>query len=243
MSELKRVLVTGASGGIGKATAAKLAAEGFAIAVHYRNGADAANALVAGIQAAGGSAHSIQFDVSDCAATKAAIEQDIAEHGAYYGVVCNAGITKDNAFPAMSEGEWKQVVHTNLDGFYNVLHPTIMPMIRLRKGGRIVTLSSVSGLVGNRGQTNYSASKAGIIGATKALAIELGKRKITVNCVAPGVIETGMIEGVVADEAKKMIPLGEFGHVEDVANTIAFLMSDGAKYITRQVISVNGGMC
>lgn len=243
MSDIKRVLVTGASGGIGKATAAKLAEQGFAIAVHYRSGAQAANDLVDAIKEKGGTAHSIQFDVSDCDATKAAIEHDIETNGAYYGVVCNAGITKDNAFPAMSETEWKQVVHTNLDGFYNVLHPTIMPMIRLRKGGRIVTLSSVSGLVGNRGQTNYSASKAGIIGATKALAIELGKRKITVNCVAPGVIETGMIEGVVADEAKKMIPLGTFGHVDDVANTVAFLMSDGAKYITRQVISVNGGMC
>ena len=242
MSDQKRVLVTGASGGIGKATAYKMASQGFAVAVHYRSGKEAADKLVKDIQADGGSALALQFDIADREATRAAIEADIEHNGAYYGVICNAGVTRDNAFPAMTGEEWDGVVHTNLDGFYNVLHPVIMPMIRLRQGGRIVTLSSVSGLMGNRGQTNYSASKAGIIGATKALAIELGKRKITVNCVAPGVIETGMIEGAVADEAKKMIPLGTFGDVEDVANTIGFLVSDEARYISRQVISVNGGM-
>ncbi len=242
MSDQKRVLVTGASGGIGKATAYKMASQGFAVAVHYRSGKEAADKIVKDIQADGGSALALQFDIADREATRAAIEADIEHNGAYYGVICNAGVTRDNAFPAMTGEEWDGVVHTNLDGFYNVLHPVIMPMIRLRQGGRIVTLSSVSGLMGNRGQTNYSASKAGIIGATKALAIELGKRKITVNCVAPGVIETGMIEGAVADEAKKMIPLGTFGDVEDVANTIGFLVSDEARYISRQVISVNGGM-
>jgi len=242
MSDKKRVLVTGASSGIGMATAYKLAEKGFAVAVHYRSGKEAAATVVDKIREAGGDAVSLQFDISDREGTRHAIEADIDNHGAYYGVVCNAGVTKDTAFPAMTGDEWDGVVHTNLDGFYNVLHPTIMPMIRLRQGGRIVTLSSVSGLMGNRGQTNYSASKAGIIGATKALAIELGKRKITVNCVAPGVIETGMIEGAIAEEAKKMIPLGSFGHVDDVAHTIGFLMSDEAKYITRQVISVNGGM-
>lgn len=242
MSDKKRVLVTGASSGIGMATAYKLAEQGFAIAVHYRSGKDAAEKVAKDIAEAGGEASTLQFDIADRDGTRAAIEADIEAHGAYYGVVCNAGVTRDTAFPAMTSEEWDGVVHTNLDGFYNVLHPTIMPMIRLRKGGRIVTLSSVSGLMGNRGQTNYSASKAGIIGATKALAIELGKRKITVNCVAPGVIETGMIEGAIADEAKKMIPLGTFGHVDDVANTIGFLISDSARYITRQVISVNGGM-
>ena len=242
MSDKKRVLVTGASSGIGMATAYKLAEQGFAIAVHYRSGKDAAEKVAKDITESGGEASTLQFDIADRDGTRTAIETDIEAHGAYYGVVCNAGVTRDTAFPAMTSDEWDGVVHTNLDGFYNVLHPTIMPMIRLRKGGRIVTLSSVSGLMGNRGQTNYSASKAGIIGATKALAIELGKRKITVNCVAPGVIETGMIEGAIADEAKKMIPLGTFGHVDDVANTIGFLISDNAKYITRQVISVNGGM-
>lgn len=242
MSDQKRVLVTGASGGIGKATAYKMAAQGFAVAVHYRSGNEAAHKIVADIQGQGGSAIALQFDVADREGTRAAIEADIEQNGAYYGVICNAGVTRDNAFPAMTGEQWDGVVHTNLDGFYNVLHPVIMPMIRLRQGGRIVTLSSVSGLMGNRGQTNYSASKAGIIGATKSLAIELGKRKITVNCVAPGIIETGMIEGAVADEAKKMIPLGTFGAVEDVANTIGFLVSPEARYITRQVISVNGGM-
>jgi 3-oxoacyl-[acyl-carrier protein] reductase len=243
MSNNRRVLVTGASSGIGKATAYKLASQGFDVAVHYRSGKDSAKDVVENIIANGGKANALQFDIGDRDGTRASIESDIEQFGAYYGVVCNAGVTKDTAFPAMTGEQWDGVVHTNLDGFYNVLHPTIMPMIRLRQGGRIVTLSSVSGLVGNRGQTNYSASKAGIIGATKALAMELGKRKITVNCVAPGVIETGMIEGVFAEEAKKMIPLGTFGHVDDVANTIGFLMSDGAVYITRQVISVNGGMC
>ncbi|WP_414829108.1 3-oxoacyl-ACP reductase FabG [Alteromonas sp. H39] len=242
MQNKKRVLVTGASSGIGKACAYKMAADGFAVAVHYRSGKEAALEVAETIRRQGGDADTIQFDVTDRDGTRQAIDADIEQNGAYYGVVCNAGITKDTAFPAMTGEEWDGVIHTNLDGFYNVLHPTIMPMIRLRQGGRIVTLSSVSGLMGNRGQTNYSASKAGIIGATKALAIELGKRKITVNCVAPGVIDTGMTEGVIADEAKKMIPLGTFGDVDDVANTIGFLMSDSAKYITRQVISVNGGM-
>lgn len=242
MPDKRRVLVTGASSGIGKACAYRLAKDGYAVAVHYRSGRDAAQSLAETICREGGNATTLQFDVSDRDSTREAIETDIGKNGAYYGVVCNAGITKDTAFPAMTGEEWDGVIHTNLDGFYNVLHPTIMPMIRLRQGGRIVTLSSVSGLMGNRGQTNYSASKAGIIGATKALAIELGKRKITVNCVAPGVIDTGMTEGVIADEAMKMIPLGTFGDVDDVANTIGFLMSDDAKYITRQVISVNGGM-
>lgn len=243
MADNRRVLVTGASGGIGRASALKLSSDGFDIAVHYRSGKDAADEIVEIIKSQGGNASSLQFDISDRAGSKAAIESDIENYGAYYGVVCNAGVTRDNAFPAMTSDEWDGVIHTNLDGFYNVLHPTVMPMIRRRDGGRIVTLSSVSGIIGNRGQTNYSASKAGVIGATKSLAIELGKRKITVNCVAPGVIETGMISGVVAEEAKKIIPLGSFGHVDDVAHTISFLMSDGAKYITRQVISVNGGMC
>ncbi|HEY7771782.1 MAG TPA: 3-ketoacyl-ACP reductase FabG2 [Marinagarivorans sp.] len=237
-----RVLVTGASGGIGKATAIKLATQGFNISVHYRSGEESARATVEEISRAGGVAKPLQFDASDRQQTRSVLEADMEANGAYYGAVCNAGITRDNAFPALSDDDWDSVIHTNLDAFYNVLHPIVMPMIRLRKGGRIVTLSSVSGLAGNRGQVNYSASKAGIIGATKALAIELAKRKITVNCVAPGVIETDMIDGAFAEEAKKMIPLGRFGQPEEVASTIGFLMSPDAAYITRQVISVNGGM-
>ena len=239
----KRVLVTGASRGIGAATAIKLAQNGFNVTVHYHSNKTAAQDIVNQIEKEGGSADLLQFDIADRQSVKQILEDDVNLNGAFYGVVCNAGIADDAAFPALQEEQWDSVVHTNLDGFYNVLQPLTMPMIRLRKGGRIVTLSSVSGLIGNRGQVNYSAAKAGIIGATKALAIELAKRKITVNCVAPGVIETDMIENIYADEAKKMIPMGSFGKPEDIANTVAFLMSDEAGYVTRQVISVNGGMC
>jgi len=238
-----RILVTGASRGIGRAVALSLANPETHICVHYYSNRDMAIDVVEQIVAKGGSASPIQFDVSNREQCTTTIEEEIDTNGAFYGAVCNAGIAKDNPFPALSADDWDQVVHTNLDSFYNVLQPLVMPMIKLRRGGRIVTLSSVSGLVGNRGQTNYSAAKAGIIGATKALAIELAKRKITVNCVAPGVIETDMIEGVFAEEAMKMIPMQRFGKVEDVAETVKFLMSDAASYITRQVISVNGGMC
>ena len=239
----KRVLVTGASRGIGKACALNLAKSGYAITVHYRSGAADAEAVVAEICAQGGSASLLQFDVRERAQVSDSLLADIEKNGAYYGVVCNAGIAADNAFPALTGEQWDSVIHTNLDAFYNVLNPLIMPMIRLRQGGRIVTLSSVSGLIGNRGQVNYSAAKAGIIGATKALAIELAKRNITVNCVAPGVIETDMTEKLFKEEALKMIPMQRFGQVEDIAATVNFLMSDAAGYITRQVISVNGGIC
>lgn len=239
----RRVLVTGASRGIGRATALTLAQQGFAVAVHYHANQSAADEVRAQIAEQGGVAGLLQFDVSDREQTREVLEQEIAANGTFYGVVCNAGIAHDNAFPALTDNDWDKVIHTNLDGFYNVLQPLIMPMIRLRQGGRIITLSSVSGLVGNRGQVNYSAAKAGIIGASKALAIELAKRKITVNCIAPGVIETDMTKGILAEEAKKMIPMGHFGKVDDVASIIGFLMSDNAGYITRQVISVNGGMC
>jgi 3-oxoacyl-[acyl-carrier protein] reductase len=165
------------------------------------------------------------------------------QYGAYYGVVCNAGITADNAFPALSGEEWDTVIHTNLDSFYNVLQPIVMPMVRRRQPGRIVTMSSVSGIMGNRGQVNYSAAKAGIIGASKALALELAKRDITVNCVAPGLIDTDMTHELPMDEIKRMIPARRVGKPEEVAATVAFLLSEPAAYITRQVISVNGGLC
>lgn len=243
MPQNKRVLVTGASRGIGKAVALKLAQQGFTVTVHCHNNVDAATELVDKINVLNRNASVLQFDISKRTETRLALEKIIAAHGAYYGVVCNAGITQDNAFPSLTTDDWDKVIRTNLDGFYNVLHPLVMPMVRLRQGGRIVTLSSVSGLIGNRGQVNYSAAKAGIIGATKALAIELAKRKITVNCVAPGIIETDMTKDIFTDEAKKMIPMRRFGTVNDVASTISFLMSDDASYITRQVISVNGGIC
>lgn len=241
--EKKRVLVTGASRGIGAATAIKLAQQGYEISVHYNNSATAAKNVLEQIKEYSSSSNLLQFDIIDRETTKKVLEQDLESNGAYYGVVCNAGINDDGAFPALTQTQWDNVVHTNLDGLYNVIHPLIMPMIRTRKGGRIITMSSVSGLVGNRGQVNYSAAKAGIIGATKALAIELAKRKITVNCIAPGVIETDMIEGIHVDEAKKMIPMGHFGKTDDIASAVGFLMSDSASYITRQVLSINGGMC
>ncbi|CAH0533981.1 3-oxoacyl-[acyl-carrier-protein] reductase FabG [Vibrio stylophorae] len=238
----RSVLVTGASKGIGQAIAKQLAQDGFTILVHYMSDRAGAETTLADIETQGGQGRLIQFDISDRAQCRERIEADIAEHGAYYGAVNNAGITRDTAFPAMTEEEWDGVVHTNLDSFYNVLHPLIMPMVQKRKGGRIVTIASVSGMMGNRGQTNYSAAKAGVIGATKALALELGKRKITVNCVAPGLIDTGMVDDHVKDHALPQIPLKRMGQPEEVAGAVSYLFSDIAGYVTRQVISVNGGL-
>lgn len=236
------ILITGSSRGIGSAIALRLAKDGYDIVLHCRNRIEAAEEIAAQVRAFGREVRILQFDVADRAATATALLADVEEHGCYYGVVCNAGIARDNAFPAMPAEEWDEVVHTNLDSFYNVLHPLTMPLVRRKKPGRIVTLSSVSGLVGNRGQVNYSAAKAGIIGATKALAVELASRRITVNCVAPGLIETEMVEPRVLEEALKIIPAKRMGHPNEVAATVSFLMSEDAAYITRQVISVNGGM-
>jgi 3-oxoacyl-(acyl-carrier-protein) reductase, putative len=238
----KRVLVTGSSRGIGRAIALRLAADGYHVVIHCRSGREQAEAVKVLIEQGGGSAGILQFDVADRALAHATLEADMEQNGAYYGVVCNAGIARDNAFPAMSGADWDAVIHTNLDAFYNVLNPVIMPMVRRRAPGRIVTLSSVSGLMGNRGQVNYSAAKAGIIGATKALAIELAKRNITVNCVAPGLINTEMLDEAPVEEALKMIPMRRAGEPEEVASLVSYLLSDQAGYITRQVISVNGGM-
>lgn len=238
------VLVTGASKGIGRAIALRLAQDGFELVVHYNRDRAGAERTLQHIVEQGGTGRVLGFDVADRAATRSALEADIEQHGAYYGVVSNAGITRDGAFPALTESEWDDVIHTNLDSFYNVIHPCVMPMIGLRRGGRIITLSSVSGMMGNRGQVNYSAAKAGIIGATKALAIELAKRKITVNCIAPGLIDTGMegLEPRVVEEALKIIPMKRMGAADEVAGLASYLMSDIAGYVTRQVISINGGM-
>ncbi len=238
------ILVTGSSRGIGRAIALRLAQAGFDLVLHCRSGRAEADAVQAEIQALGRSARVLQFDVADREAARSILEADVETHGAYYGVVCNAGLTRDGAFPALTEEDWDQVLRTNLDGFYNVLHPVIMPMIRRRQPGRIVCITSVSGLIGNRGQVNYSASKAGVIGAAKALAIELGKRRITVNCVAPGLIDTAMLdEQVPVEEILKMIPAQRMGTPEEVAGAVNFLMSAEAGYITRQVLAVNGGLC
>ena len=236
------VLVTGSSRGIGKAIALRLASDGYDIVLHCRSQREEAETVAREIATMGRQVRVLQFDISEREQAAAILTADIEQHGCYYGVVCNAGVARDNAFPAMSGEDWDIVLSTNLDGFYNVLNPLVMPLVQRRKPGRIVTLASVSGLIGNRGQVNYSAAKAGIIGATKALAIELAKRAITVNCVAPGLIETDMIEDVPMEEALKMIPAKRVGKPEEVAAVVSFLMQPDAAYVTRQVISVNGGM-
>lgn len=243
MSERKRVLVTGASGGLGSAIARALARTGFELSLHYHHNAAGAEALAREILAADGAAHCLSFDVSEREPARLALEAELDTHGAYWGVVCNAGLSADNTFAAMPGEDWDRVLATNLDGFYNVLKPLVMPLVRLREGGRIVTIASVAGLTGNRGQTNYSAAKAGLIGASKALAVELASRHITVNCVAPGLIETGMLHGALVEEILKQIPMGRLGKPEEIAALVAFLFSDDAAYITRQVLSVNGGLC
>jgi len=238
------VLVTGASKGIGRAIARQLAADGFVVGVHYHSDSEGAQQTLDSIIKAGGTGRLLRFDVANREQCREVLEQDIDAHGAWYGIVSNAGITRDAAFPALTDNDWDSVIHTNLDSFYNVIQPCIMPMISARRGGRIITLSSVSGLMGNRGQVNYSAAKAGIIGATKALAIELAKRKITVNCIAPGLIDTGILEMEEAalKEAMSMIPMKRIGQADEVAGLASYLMSDVAGYVTRQVISINGGM-
>lgn len=238
----KTVLITGASRGIGKSIAIYLATRGYDLVLHYNSNKAAAEQVLQEIEKLGGHGRILSFDISNREETETILTNDINEHGAYYGVICNAGINADTPFPAMSGETWDKVLHTNLDGLYNVLHPIVMPMISARNGGRIIAMSSISGVMGNRGQVNYAASKAGIIGAVKSLAIELAKRNITVNAIAPGVIETDMTADLPIEEIQKMIPMRRMGKPSEIASLVAYLLSDDAAYITRQVISVNGGM-
>jgi len=238
----RTVLVTGASKGIGKAIAIRLGADGFDIVVHYHSDHDGAESTLRAVEETGSKARLMQFDACDRQATLQAIEADIEAHGAYYAVINNAGVSRDNAFPALSDDDWDTVISTNLDSFYNVIKPCVMPMVRARQGGRIITISSVSGVIGNRGQVNYSAAKAGVIGASKALALELGKRNITVNCVAPGFIETDMTADAELEHIMKLIPARRSGQPDEVAGLVAYLMSDAAAYITRQTICIDGGL-
>ncbi|HIV56096.1 MAG TPA: 3-oxoacyl-ACP reductase FabG [Candidatus Anaerobiospirillum stercoravium] len=240
----RRVLVTGASRGIGQGVALRLAQDGFFVVVHYGHDQQGAQHTLNQITAHGGAGALLQFDVGQEEQCRRVLEQEVEQNGAFYGVVSNAGISRDDAFPGMSSANWHEVINTNLNAFYHVVQPLIMPMIRLRHGGRIIVMSSVSGLGGNRGQTNYAASKAGLIGAAKSLALELGKRNITVNAVAPGLIDTEMVQldDTVLTEAMKLIPLRRMGTVTEVAGLVSYLMSDEAAYVTRQVISINGGL-
>lgn len=241
----RTILVTGSSRGIGRAIALRLARDGFDIVLNYRQRQTDAESVAAQIRDMGRQARTLCFDVTDRAQARAVLEQDIDQYGAYYGVVCNAGITADAAFPALTDEDWDSVLHTSLDGFYNVIKPIVMPMIQRRAPGRIVVMSSVSGMVGNRGQVNYSTAKAGLIGAVKSLAVELAKRRITVNCVAPGFIETDMTrdDPDLAEQALKLVPMRRAGTSDEVAAMVSFLCGDDAGYVTRQVLSVNGGVC
>lgn len=230
---MKRVLITGASRGIGAAIARKLVGK-YELFLHGKSDSEHLGELANELKA-----HKLAFDVSDTKACSEILKQ--FSENAFWGVVLNAGITRDNAFVALESDEWKSVIDTNLNSFYNVLKPLIMPMARV-KAGRIVVMSSISGVVGNRGQSNYAASKAGLIAAAKSLALELASRNICVNVIAPGLIDTDMTKQAPKDLILNLIPAKRIGKADEVASLAEFLLSDEASYITRQVIGVNGGL-
>lgn len=238
---MKRALVTGGSGGIGAAICRRLAADGLHVIVHANRGLDRAEALVAELCQAGGSAEAVQFDLADRAATAAAVEA-LLQAGPVQVLVNNAGLHDDAVFPGMRPEQWDRVLDVSLGGFYNVTQPLTLPMLRTR-WGRIVNITSVAAITGNRGQVNYSAAKGALHAATKSLALELASRGVTVNAVAPGIIDTGMIEGSFDAEAiKRLVPMQRAGQPQEVAELVAFLASDKAAYISGQVISINGAM-
>jgi 3-oxoacyl-[acyl-carrier protein] reductase len=238
---VRRTLITGASGGLGAAMAQRLAAAGDQVILHAHRNPAPAQDLAAQICARGGSAQVVVFDVCDRKASGEALEAILGE-GAIDVLINNAGIHDDAAFPAMREAQWHRVIDVALSGFFNVTQPIVMPMVRQRRG-RIITISSVAAIVGNRGQTNYAAAKAGLQAASKSLALELASRGITVNVVAPGIIETAMTERLFdQDTLHRLVPMKRAGKPEEVADLVAFLASDAAAYITGQVISINGGM-
>ena len=243
----KTVLVTGASGGIGRAIAVEAAKAGYYVICHYNSGVERAQETLHLIEEAHGLGEIVKFDVRNREECREILNKITEEKGPLWGIVSNAGITRDNVFAAMKGDEWDDVIRTDLDSFYNVIQPLVLPMARRtnKRGGRIIVISSITGIIGNRGQVNYSAAKAGIIGAAKALAMELASRKITVNCIAPGLIETDMIKGIIPEMYEKIvesIPLNRVGKPEEIASLAVFLLSEESGYITKQVISVNGGM-
>ena len=238
----KSVFISGSSRGIGRACALCLAGHGYDIVLHGKTPSQALEQTIADVKAMGVNVRALSFDVCDREAARQALLKDIEENGMYWGIVANAGISRDVTFAGMEPQVWDSVLKTNLDGFYNVVQPLVMPMVHTRRGGRIVVIASISGVMGNRGQVNYSAAKAGLIGAAKALALELASRKITVNAVAPGLIETDMVDESVTERALPFIPMKRVGKPEEVAATVGFLISDDAAYITRSVIEIDGGL-